>query len=66
MNYYKALQSRKKITAIPEGMTKELALAAIAGISEQLRGPMSNTERVMLAHDRDDLRDIIALIEAQR
>jgi hypothetical protein len=64
--YHRALQkARKPITEIPAGMTRAFAVEAIAEITEELRGPMSNTERVMLVHDRQDHRDILALIDKQ-
>jgi len=61
-NYLRALQSRKPMTEIPEGMTRERAAAAIEDIGRQLRGPLSDAERVMLVHDRDDFRDMLRLL----
>lgn len=66
MKYIDALKRRRKVTTIPAGLTREYVIEAIAGISVQLKGPMSNTERVMLVHDRDDFRDILALMDAPR
>lgn len=63
--YYKALADRKPVTAIPDGLTRISVELTIAGITEQLRGPCSNTERVMLVHDRRDARDILALMIAE-
>lgn len=65
MDYYKALQSRKPVTKIPDGMTRERAKEGVVAISEILRGPLSNAERIMNVHDRDDLRDILKLMDAQ-
>jgi len=64
--YIKALQSRKPVTVIPDGMTRERAEASIQQITDMLKGPMSDVERIMLVHDRGDLRDILALMDAPR
>lgn len=63
--YHKALQSREPITVIPDGTVRADLEAAIASITAELRGPLSNTERIMLVHDRDDRRDILALMDAR-
>jgi hypothetical protein len=63
MKYVKALQARKPVTKIPSGMTREKAAEGVKHISAQLKGPMSDTERVLLVHDRADLRDILALFD---
>lgn len=63
MNYYQALQSRKPVTAIPPHATKESVLAGITRIGEMLKGPLPDTERIMLVHDRKGLQDILALME---
>ncbi len=61
--YLKALQSRKPITEIPPGSSREMCEAIIAECSRLLQGTVANTERVMLVHDRADARDIIALMD---
>lgn len=38
----------------------------IAGITAQMRGPLSNWERICLHHDRKDLRAELARIESPR
>ena len=60
--YHAALQSRRPVTTIPEGATRERIEASIAEITAALRGPMTNTERAMLVHDRADARDVLRLI----
>jgi hypothetical protein len=39
--------------------------AAIADISEQLKGPLDNTERALLVADRKDWRDKLRELEAE-
>lgn len=65
MNYYQALKKRKAVTLIPEGMTRDRVIAGIEGATKALIGPMSNAERIMTVHDRDDLRDILRLMDAK-
>lgn len=38
---------------------------AIEGISEQLKGPLSNLERALLVADRRDFRDELKIIDAR-
>lgn len=61
-SYDKALRSRKPITEIPPGAGRAELEAAVESITAELRGPLSNAERIMLVHDRDDARDILALM----
>lgn len=63
--YHRALKRRKPVTAIPEGKTRSDVEAAIAAITAELRGPLSNTERVLLVHERQDQRDILALMDVR-
>lgn len=65
MDYYKALKRRKPITKIPDGMTRERAEEGVAAISKILLGPLTNVERIMSVHDRDDLRNILKLMDAR-
>lgn len=64
--YVKALQSRRPVKTIPAGATRESVQAHIDSITAELKGPMSDTERVMLVHDRADARDVLALIEGRK
>lgn len=61
--YTKALKTRNKITTIPVGMDRQRVLEGIASITEQLWLGMPAVERIMLVHDREDLRDILALMD---
>ena len=61
--YYKALQSRKPITAIPSGWTRAEVEAAIVSATAELKGPMHNAMRVAIVHERDNLRDMLALMD---
>lgn len=63
--YHKALQSREPVTEIPPGTDRAELVAAIEAITAELKGPLSNTSRIMLIHDRQDRRDILALIDAR-
>lgn len=63
--YLKALRGRKPVTAIPEGMKRSSVLAAIEALTLELRGPLSNVERVDAIHARQDMRDILALMDAK-
>lgn len=60
--YLKALQSRKAVAAIPDGMTRAEAEAAIASLGAELKGPMHNAMRVSLVRDRDNFRDVLRLM----
>lgn len=61
--YLKALKSRKPITEIPEHTSRAICEAIVAECTLRLKEPLPNTERVMLVHDRQDARDILALMD---
>lgn len=63
--YHKMLQSREPITEIPPSANRAELVTAIEAITEELKGPLDNTSRIMLIHDRQDRRDILALIDAR-
>jgi hypothetical protein len=55
--YHKALKKVSEGDADKfKHLSKEQIDEGIAAISEELKGPMSNTERLMLVGDRADLR----------
>jgi hypothetical protein len=64
--YIKVLQKALNQPAIKNcGMSRNDIVHAIAGISDQLRGPMSNEERLLLVADRSEFRATLALLDKQ-
>lgn len=49
-------------TVRPCSLTRSEIETAIAEISSQLKGPLSNTERLLLVADRHELRKALAAI----
>lgn len=62
MNYYQALRSRKPVTKVPPGATRESVETAIADLTKALLGPMTDVERLIAVHERADCRDVLALM----
>lgn len=45
-------------------MTRDEVIAAIDGITEQMKGPLPNVERTLLHLDRKDLRAALTQMDA--
>jgi hypothetical protein len=64
--YNRELQKIVNETPAPfnvNGPSREEALKIIAAISDQLKGPLSNTERLLLVSDRKAARDHLAKLD---
>ena len=64
MIYAKALQRELNRAKPATGMTREAMQTAIDEISKVLIGPCRNSERIMLAADRESLHLGIAALDA--